>query len=246
MDAAALLKAQGWRGKGFSLHPTNNAIGLSKPLLISRNTDGRGIGQNKHYTSDQWWLHAFDQKLKGLDTSKKGTVVQSVTQGKLDAVASSQPKGKYTGARGLYASFVRGGMLEGTIEVNVVADGAATTGTATGESTDATPATSDDGRSEESVSKKEKQSESREERKARRAARRLRKAEKAARKAAEAKAARKAAEKAAKKAAKKELKRARKASETTEERRARRAERRARKEEKRRKRAEAAQKADQG
>ncbi|KAL2184398.1 hypothetical protein L209DRAFT_757873 [Thermothelomyces heterothallicus CBS 203.75] len=242
MDAAALLKAQGWRGKGFSLHPTNNAIGLSKPLLISRNTDGRGIGQNKHYTSDQWWLHAFDQKLKGLDTSKKGTVVQSVTQGKLDAVASSQPKGKYTGARGLYASFVRGGMLEGTIEVNVVADGAATTGTAKGESTDATPATSDDGRSEESVSKKEKQSESREERKARRAARRLRKAEKAARKAAEARAAQKAAEKAAKK----ERKRARKASETKEERRARRAERRARKEERRRKRAEAAQKADQG
>ncbi|KAL2165338.1 hypothetical protein VTH06DRAFT_635 [Thermothelomyces fergusii] len=230
MDAAALLKAQGWRGKGFSLHPTDNSIGLSKPLLISRNTDGRGIGQSKHYTSDQWWLHAFDQKLKGLDTSKKGTVVQTLKQGKLDAVASTQPTGKYTGARGLYASFVRGGMLEGTIEVDVVADGAAA---AAGESTDATPATSDDGRSEASVSKKEKQSESREERKARRAARRLRKAEKAA-------------EKAARKAAKKELKKARKANETKEERRARRAERRARKEEKRRKRAEAARKADQG
>jgi nucleolar protein TMA23 len=213
MDAAALLKSQGWRGKGFSLHPTDNAIGLSKPLLISRNTDGRGIGQKTHYTSDQWWLHAFDQKLKGLDTSKKGTVVQSVTHGKLDVIAPSQPNGKYTGVSGLYASFVRGGMLEGTLEAK----------TGTGESTDATPATSED--SEGSVSRKERRGESKAEREARRAARRLRKAAEA-----------KAAEKAAKKAAKKELKKARRANETKEERRARRAERRAHKEAKRRKR----------
>jgi nucleolar protein TMA23 len=231
MDAAALLKSQGWRGKGFSLHPTDNAIGLSKPLLISRNTDGRGIGQKTHYTSDQWWLHAFDQKLKGLDTSKKGTVVQSVTQGKLDVIAPSQPNGKYTGVSGLYASFVRGGMLEGTLEAETV----------TGESTDATPVTSED--SEGSVSRKERRSESKAEREARRAARRLRKAEKAARKAAEVK----AAEKAARKAAKKELKKARRANETKEERRARRAERRARKEAKRRKRESGTrQKPDQG
>jgi nucleolar protein TMA23 len=231
MDAAALLKSQGWRGKGFSLHPTNNTIGLAKPLLISRNTDGRGIGQKPHYTSDQWWLHAFDQKLKGLDTSKKGTVVQSVTQGRLDVIASSQQNGKYTGASGLYASFVRGGMLDGTMEgVEIVA----------GESTDATPATSDD--SEGSVSRREKRGESKAERQARRAARRLRKANKAAGKAAEAK----AALKAARKAEKKQLKTARKATETKEERRARRAERRARKEAKRRKREGAAQKSDQG
>ncbi|KAK4105690.1 hypothetical protein N658DRAFT_492174 [Parathielavia hyrcaniae] len=228
MDAAALLKSQGWRGKGFSLHPTDNAIGLAKPLLISRNTDGRGIGQKQHYTSDQWWLHAFDQKLKGLDTSKKGTVVQSVTQGKLDVIASNQPNGKYTGVSGLYASFVRGGMLEGTMENEAVA----------GESTDATPVTSDD--SEGSVSRQERRGESKAERETRRAARRLRKAEKAARRAAGAR----AAEKAAKKAAKEKLKNARKASETKEERRARKAERRARKEAKRRKRE--TPKSDQG
>ncbi|KAL2261458.1 hypothetical protein VTK26DRAFT_4111 [Humicola hyalothermophila] len=224
MDAAALLKSQGWRGKGFSLHPTDNSIGLAKPLLISRNTDGRGIGQKQHYTSDQWWLNAFDQKLKGLDTSKKGTVVQSVTQGKLDVISSCQPNGKYTGASGLYASFVRGGMLEGTIKVEVER----------GESTDATPVSSDD--SEDSSSKtQEKRAESKAEKHARRAAKKLRKEEKAAKKAAEAKKARKAAEKAAKK----DLKKARKANETKEERRARRAERRARKEAKRRKREEA-------
>lgn len=223
MDAAALLKAQGWRGKGFSLHPTDNSIGLAKPILLSRNTDGRGIGQKQHYTSDQWWLHAFDQKLKGLDTSKKGVVVQSVTQGKLDAVASTQPKGKYTGASGLYASFVRGGMLEGTLELE----------STTAESTDATRATPED--SEASVSKRGKTGETKAERRARRALKRLRKAEKA-----------EAARKAAEKAAKKVLKRARKATETKEERRARRAERRARKEAKRRRREEAAPQKPEG
>lgn len=220
MDAAALLKSQGWRGKGFSLHPTNNNIGLAKPILLSRNTDGRGIGQKQHYTSDQWWLHAFDQKLKGLDTSKKGAVVQSVTKGKLDVIASTQPTGKYTGASGLYASFVRGGMLEGTLDSE----------SATGESSDATPVSSED--SEASVSARERKGETKTEKQARRAARRLRRAEKAARKTAEAEAARKAA--------KGELKRARKASETKEERRERRAERRARKEAKRRNREEVA------
>jgi nucleolar protein TMA23 len=238
MDAAALLRSQGWRGKGFSLHPTDNAIGLAKPLLLSRNTDGRGIGQKAHYTSDQWWLHAFDQKLKGLDTtSHKGAVVQSVTQGKLDVIASGQPNGRYTGASGLYASFVRGGMLEGTMEIEIETQ---TVG-AGSDSTDATPASSDD--SDGPVSKKEKHGETKAERRARRAARRLREAEKAARKAAEAEAARRTAEKAARK----EAKRLRKASETKEEKRARKAERRARKEAKRRKRERAVlQKPDQG
>jgi nucleolar protein TMA23 len=231
MDAGALLRAQGWRGKGFSLHPTNNTIGLSKPLLISRNTDGSGVGKKAHYTSDQWWLHAFDQKLKGLDTSKKGVVTQSVTQGKLDAVASSQPMGKYVGVSGLYSSFVRGGMLDGTVEDT-------TTTTTTG---DSTPATTSEDSEAGSVSRKEKRGESRAERKARRAGKKLRKAEKARRKGAELR----AVEKAVAKAAKKEMKRARKASETKEERRARREERRARKESKR-KQAGLAQKADQG
>lgn len=111
-----LLKSQGWRGKGYSLHPTDNSIGLSNPLRISRNTDGRGIGQSTHYTSDQWWLAAFDEKLKGLDTSKDGKVVQTTTQSKLDAVTANIGGGKYTGAGGLYASFVRGEGLAGTLD----------------------------------------------------------------------------------------------------------------------------------
>ncbi|KAK3341345.1 hypothetical protein B0T25DRAFT_522680 [Lasiosphaeria hispida] len=216
MDAAALLKSQGWRGKGFSLHPTNNTIGLAKPILVSRNTDGRGVGKIPHQTSDQWWLHAFDQKLKGLDTSKKGAVVQSVTQGKLDVIASSS--GKYSGASGLYASFVRGETIGGTLTPD--------------ESTDATPASDD----RESASHGLKSWKEKRARRARRAARKSRKIERVARKAAEAEATRKAAQRAASKEANETLK----ASETREERRARRAERRARKEARGRKRDEKA------
>ncbi|KAL1838113.1 hypothetical protein VTJ49DRAFT_3018 [Mycothermus thermophilus] len=247
MDAAALLKSQGWRGKGFSLHPTNNSIGLSRPLLISRNTDGRGVGSKASYhtTSDQWWLRAFDEKLKGLDTSgaKSGTgVVQTVTKGKLDAVMSGTKggvMGKYTGAAGLYASFVRGGVLEGTLGENKEAD-----------STDATPtsSSSEDGdrtsRKKKNKNREERRSESKAERLARKAARRIRREEREKRKAVEAEAQRRKEEKAAKKAAKKK---ARSEGETKEERRARRAERRARKEAKRRRREEERkQKADLG
>lgn len=129
MNASALLKSQGWRGKGHTLHATDNSIGLANPLLLSRNTDGSGIGAgaNKQMT-DQWWLNAFDEKLKGLDTSKKGVVVQSVTKGHLDIISSGG--GKYSG---LYLSFVKGGLMEGTLTPPE------------GESTDATPVSENGG-----------------------------------------------------------------------------------------------------
>ncbi|KAM7206741.1 hypothetical protein V8F33_000384 [Rhypophila sp. PSN 637] len=223
MDASALLKSQGWRGKGFSLHPSNNNIGLSKPILIARNTDGRGVGQKPHVTSDTWWLDAFDQKLKGLDTSKKGTVTQSVSNGKLDVIVTTGKNGKYTGASGLYASFVSGGMLQGTLQFT-------SESTSSRSTTDATPISSsseDDsvsGKMSKKANKESRKGETKLERKMRREARRLRKATK----------------KEAKKAAKTEAKRALKESETKEERRARRIERRARKEAKRSKRGQEA------
>ena len=110
MNSHAILISQGWRGKGNSLHPTDNSIGLSKPLLIGRKADKTGVGKVLHYTSDQWWLNAFDQKLRGLDTSKTGAVTQTVKQGKLDAIAVGS--GKYAG---LYADFVSGGTLGGSL-----------------------------------------------------------------------------------------------------------------------------------
>lgn len=115
MDAHALLTSQGWRGTGNSLHPTNNAIGLSRPLLVSKKVDNLGIGKKQHRTSDMWWLNAFDSSLKGLDTSKEGQVTQTVTSGGLDMVQKAGAK--WVGSKGgLYASFVRGEMLGGTIE----------------------------------------------------------------------------------------------------------------------------------
>ncbi|KAK1767087.1 hypothetical protein QBC33DRAFT_77137 [Phialemonium atrogriseum] len=214
MDAAALLKSQGWRGKGHSLHPTDNSIGLANPLLLSRNSDGRGIGQKKHFTSDQWWLDAFDQKLKGLDTSGKG-VVQSVTNGALDLVTAGN--GKFSGTSSLYATFVRGGMLEGTM-----------TPDSAEETTDATPTS----QNRESVPglRSGLKKETKEERRARKAAKMLGKAE------------RKESEKMARKllVETKEERRVRRAERRAGrvERQAERAERRARKEARRKKRQE--------
>lgn len=114
MDAHALLTSQGWRGTGNSLHPTNNSIGLSKPLLISQKQNNLGVGKKQHKTSDMWWMNAFDSSLKGLDTSKQGQVVQTVTSGGLDMVAKGGAK--WVGSKGgLYASFVRGECLSGTL-----------------------------------------------------------------------------------------------------------------------------------
>ncbi|EFY86543.1 DNA-directed RNA polymerase II subunit RPB1 [Metarhizium acridum CQMa 102] len=110
MDASALLTSQGWRGKGHSLHKTDNSIGLAKPLLLNRKDNTKGLGTTPHFTSDQWWMNAFDEQLKGLDTSKEGKVTQTVKTGKLNAIEKGS-LGKYS----LYTSFVRGGFLEGTL-----------------------------------------------------------------------------------------------------------------------------------
>ncbi|TVY38652.1 hypothetical protein LOCC1_G005088 [Lachnellula occidentalis] len=106
-------KRGSWRGTGHSLHPTNDKTGLSRPLLVSRKDNVLGIGKKQHNTSDMWWLNAFDSSLKGLDTSKQGTVVQTVTSGGLDMVVKGG--GKFVGNKGLYASFVRGECLTGTL-----------------------------------------------------------------------------------------------------------------------------------
>ena len=114
MDAHALLTSQGWRGTGNSLHPTSNSIGLSKPLLVSQKQNNLGLGKKQHKTSDMWWMNAFDSSLKGLDTSKQGQVVQTVTSSGLDMVAKGGAK--WVGSKGgLYASFVRGECLSGTL-----------------------------------------------------------------------------------------------------------------------------------
>ncbi|KXH66614.1 hypothetical protein CSAL01_05287 [Colletotrichum salicis] len=111
MDARALLQSQGWRGSGHSLHATDDRIGLSKPLLLNRKDNTKGLGTKAHFTSDTWWMNAFDEQLQGLDTSKQGQVTQTVTTGRLNQIEQVSG-GKWM----LYASFVKGGFLEGTIQ----------------------------------------------------------------------------------------------------------------------------------
>ncbi|OTB04440.1 hypothetical protein M426DRAFT_154434 [Hypoxylon sp. CI-4A] len=218
MDAHALLTRQGWRGHGHSLHPTNDSTGLTHRLLVKRNSDGRGLGSNKDHKQDAWWLNAFDQALKGIDT-KSGTMKQTLKGGALEKITAKGAATKYSGTRGLYSSFVRGGVMEGTVGLNMV------TGLPTPpDSGVGTPAGST------VADEKEDKKETKEERRARREAKRIKKAEKQARKEAEERAARKVEKKKAKKAERERSK----VGETKEERRARRDTRRKRKEDKRR------------
>lgn len=160
MDAHALLTSQGWRGSGHSLHKTDDSIGLARPILVSRKNNSLGIGRKNHVTSDQWWLNAFDEQLKSLDTSNKTSIVQTKTNTtKLEGLLT-HGAGKYTGANALYACFVSGGLLKGTLQ------------TEEDESTDATP--------EAEVVPVRKETKTKEERRARREAKRQRKAAKLA------------------------------------------------------------------
>ncbi|KHN96804.1 DNA-directed RNA polymerase II subunit RPB1 [Metarhizium album ARSEF 1941] len=145
MDASALLASQGWRGKGHSLHKTDDSIGLARPLLLNRKDNTKGLGTTPHFTSDQWWMNAFDEQLKGLETSKEGKVTQTLKTGKLNAIENGS-LGKYS----LYASFVRGGFLQGTLSASE------TSSDAEGESSE-TPATSEpDGKAEKKARKEER------------------------------------------------------------------------------------------
>ncbi|OAF56104.1 hypothetical protein VC83_07533 [Pseudogymnoascus destructans] len=114
MNAHALLTSQGWRGSGHSLHAHSDSIGLARPLLVSQKQNTLGVGKKQHRTSDMWWMNAFDKSLQGLDTSKEGQVVQTVTGGGLDMV--KRGGGKYVGTGGLYACFVRGETLVGSVK----------------------------------------------------------------------------------------------------------------------------------
>lgn len=175
MDASALLKSQGWRGSGHSLHKTDDSIGLAKPILVSRKNNTLGIGRKNHVTSDQWWLNAFDEQLKSLDTSGKTSIVQTKENTKLAGLLTLGA-GKYSGANALYACFVSGGLLQGTVKPNTE-----------GESTDTTPEAevAPPSRKETKAERRERK-EAKRRRKTEREARRLKKAEKRAKKTASA------------------------------------------------------------
>lgn len=221
MDASALLKSQGWRGSGHSLHKTDDSIGLAKPILVSRKNNTLGIGRKNHVTSDQWWLNAFDEQLKSLDTSGKTSVVQTKENTKLAGLLTVGA-GKYSGANALYACFVSGGLLQGTVKPNTE-----------GQSTDTTPEAEVVPRArKETKEERRARKEAKRRRKAEREARRLRKAEKRAKKTAAAGA---SASRKSKDKSKKDNKKGA-VTETKEERRARKEAKRKRRDEKQKRR----------
>ncbi|KFH45511.1 hypothetical protein ACRE_036900 [Hapsidospora chrysogenum ATCC 11550] len=173
MNAHAILSAQGWRGHGHSLHKTNDGIGLSKPLLISRKDNTKGLGTAQHFNADQWWLTAFDEQLKGLETSKKGGLKQTVTKGKLNTIEAGT-LGKYS----VYTSFVSGGFLDGTVDLLKKQWEGSTSG-----STSEDDESDKDAKSKDKTKKKEKRTETKEERRARKEAKRNRREKKATRRA---------------------------------------------------------------
>ena len=244
MDAHALLTAQGWRGTGHSLHPTSDGNGLAHHILIRRNADGAGLGSRKDHKAEAWWMSAFDQALKGIDVGGGAGVRQTLRGGGALGKITSKGAAKYTGSRGLYQSFVPGGVLEGTVET-----------TTTGGMLPTPPDSDVADKEDQERPRRPRKEESKEERRARREAKRLRKERRRAEKEdkerkkknkeCEREERRWAAEKVQKKKAKKaerqekeKEKEARRAAETKEERRARRDARRKRKEERRRLRAQ--------
>lgn len=116
MDTKAYLKRHGWLGTGHSLHPTGR--GIKKPLLVSQKMDVLGLGKKKHDAhADQWWARSFDSSLKGIDVNKNEAsgVKLGLKAGwsSLDLIkADSQ---ELTANGGLYAGFVKGEGLGGTI-----------------------------------------------------------------------------------------------------------------------------------
>lgn len=118
MDAAAYLTNQGWRGDGHALH--HSGRGITKPIRVSQKANVLGVGKKLHDAhADQWWARAFDDTLKGLNTTKNDATGRT---GGVQLGAGAQALqmvgiggAKWVGQVGLYSNFVRGESLSGTL-----------------------------------------------------------------------------------------------------------------------------------
>jgi hypothetical protein len=135
MDAHAHLLSLGWAGPGHALdsrpskgykqtgkrgldynpkQATNTGVGLVKPLMISQRRERFGIGKKdpKHEPAagNEWWLKGFETALGNIgksESERSGTATPVMGQG----------NGNGNGQKhaGLYAFFVKGQQMEGTI-----------------------------------------------------------------------------------------------------------------------------------
>ncbi|KAG7841441.1 hypothetical protein KL942_001320 [Ogataea angusta] len=103
MDPRRYLKSYGWV-EGEALQQG----GLKRPILVTHKKNAFGIGHTSNQ-AEAWWEKMFDGQLKSLDvTSKNGTVSFAQDEQSLKEFAESQSP--------LYKMFVKGGLLQGTIE----------------------------------------------------------------------------------------------------------------------------------
>ena len=117
MDTSAYLSKQGWLGTGHPLHPTGR--GIAKPLLVSQKANVLGIGKKMHDAhADQWWARAFDSSLRSLEVGMNEVTEDTgnVVAGGFGALGMVKAGGaKWGGEDGLYAGFVKGATLGGTL-----------------------------------------------------------------------------------------------------------------------------------
>ena len=122
MDPAAYLTKHGWLGTGHSLHPRGH--GIKKPLLGAAKLNLLGVGKKKNdIHADQWWARMFDSTLKDLDIGSKAKPVKpkalpaASSRENLDGIPHRQPNN--LGISSLYANFVKGEGLAGTMEAHI-------------------------------------------------------------------------------------------------------------------------------
>lgn len=118
MDAAAYLTNLGWRGNGHALH--HSGRGITKPVHISQKANVLGVGKKQHDAhADQWWARAFDDTLKGLNTTMDKTTRKTEAVPVASSTQALQMVGiggaKWIEQRNLYSNFVKGGSLKGTL-----------------------------------------------------------------------------------------------------------------------------------
>ena len=118
MNPEAYLTNQGWRGHGHALHYSGR--GIIKPLHLSQKANVFGVGKKQHDAhADQWWARAFDDTLKGLNTSKT-EATENIERVSVGSVAQTLPcvgirEAKRIRTGNLYSNFVRGESLSGTL-----------------------------------------------------------------------------------------------------------------------------------